>query len=85
MEEEHLTYQENENGDLHYNSVDPMWENARLVLWFTQEQSLTCDGIEKFCDSVQDFTETLHEQMAHQMKEKLLDLKGSTIDEYKTC
>ena len=23
----------------------------------------------------------LHEQMAHQMKEKLLDLKGSTIDE----
>ena len=58
-----------------------MWENARLVLRVTQEQLLTCDGIEKFCNSVQDFTETLHEQIAHQMKEKLLDLKGSTIDE----
>ena len=83
-DEQQVTYQENEDGDLHYNSVDSMWENARFVLRVTQEQSLTYDGIEKFCDSVQDFTETLYEQMAHQMKEKLLDLRGSTIDESTT-
>ena len=84
MDEEHLTYQTSEDGDFSYISMDPIWENARFLLRVTQEQSLTYDGIEKFCDSVQDFTETLYEKMAQQMKQKLADLRGITIDESRT-
>lgn len=64
-------------------SVDPNWENAWFLLRvsYTHEQSLTYDGIEKLCDSMQDFTETLYEKMAHQIKQKLVDLRGTTIDE----
>ena len=64
-----------------YINGDPIWENARFLLRVTQEQSLTYDGTEKFCDSVQDFTDILYEKMAHQMKQKLTDLRGSTIDD----
>ena len=77
------TQDEDEDDTLPYNSTseDPSWENARFLLRVTQEQSLTYDGTEKFCDSVQDFTDVLTEKMAYQMKEKLTDLRGSTIDE----
>ena len=77
---------EDENDILPYNSTneDPSWENARFLLRVTQEQSLTYDGIEKFCDCVQDFTEVLTTKLAHQMKEKLGDLRGSTIDDTST-
>ena len=78
-----LNYEmEDEDGPLPHNSTseDSSWENARFLLRVTQEQSLTYDGIEKLCDSVQDFTEVLTDKMAHQMKEKLTDLKGSNID-----
>ena len=41
MEEEQLTYQDNDDDDLSYISADPAWESARFVLPVTQEQSLT--------------------------------------------
>ena len=66
MDEEQLC-QTNKDCDLiHIDShrVNPNWENARFLLRVTHEQSMTYNGIEKFCDSVQDFTEILYDKMA---------------------
>ena len=73
-DEGQVNYESNEDGDEPTISVDPSWENAHFLLRVTQEQSLTYDGVERFCDCMQDYTEMLCEKMAHQAKQKLADL-----------
>lgn len=61
--------------------LDPLWDDAHFLLRISHEQSLTYDGIEKFCESMQDFKEILCRKVAHQVESKLNHYHGNVLDE----
>ena len=61
--------------------LDPLWDDAHFMLRVSHEQSLTYDGIEKFCESMQDFKEILSGKIASQVDLKLNHYLGSVLDE----
>ena len=44
--------------------VDEKWDNALFLLRVTQEHSLTYEGVNVFCDTVQSFTERVCDSIA---------------------
>lgn len=44
--------------------VDEKWDNALFLLRVAQEHSLTYEGVNKFCDTIQSFTEKVCESIA---------------------
>lgn len=62
-------------------SIDPLWDTAHFLLRVTQEQSLTYTGVENFCDSMQDYNETICNKITHQIEHKLKHHQGSVLDD----
>ena len=44
--------------------VDEKWDSALFLLRVAQEHSLTYEGVDKFCDTIQSFTEKVCESIA---------------------
>ena len=60
------------SGDDHVNFVpDPKWDSALFLLQVTEKHSLTHDGVESLCNSVQSFAEIVCEKIAKKIECKL--------------
>ena len=51
--------------------VDEKWDSALFLLRVTQEHSLTYEGVDLFCDTVQSFTEKVCENIATKIDEAI--------------
>ena len=61
--------------------LDPLWDDAHFLLRVSHEQSLSYDGVEKFCECMQHFQEILCGKIAHQVQLKLNLYNGSVLDD----
>ena len=60
--------------------LDPLWDDAHFLLRVSHEQSLTYEGIENFCESMQHFKDMLCGKIANQVELKLNHYHGSVLD-----
>lgn len=51
--------------------IDPQWDSAQFLLRATEEHSLTHDGIESLCNSVQSFVERVCNKVAEKVESSL--------------
>jgi len=81
LTEDHIIVTEQQtNNAIH---IDDQWDNAHFLLRMSQEQSLTHNGVNSLCETVQDFADRVCEKVEQRVEVKLrnTNLDESTIQE----
>ena len=84
-----LDEQMDSDHDASATETDEKWENARFLLKITQEHSLSHEGVDRMCDSIQSVVDTVCERIREKLEQTIVtggeiseDIKKQVLD---TC